>query len=102
MSQCDFCTSTDVLRFYPCRSFDSDSAQIGITYHGEGCTLHSIDEWAACPECAVLIDAKDLDGLVTHALKQYRAAGYIVALELAQHIRYTHQLFFQHRLESTS
>ncbi len=55
---CDFCNSPNVLWSYPAADFQVE----GMPFIG------SKGGWAACHDCAALIEAKDVDGLARRAL----------------------------------
>jgi hypothetical protein len=98
--QCDFCSSLDVVRWYQCRDFDSDSKAIGIKYAGEPVELHSVGEWASCRHCEAFIEAMDLEGLVNRACTQFnlKHPGYEIDGALRKHIAYTYELFFTNKV----
>jgi hypothetical protein len=95
---CDFCNSPDAPRWYPCKSFVSESADAGGPIKGWDLFLNSIRDWAACTKCAELIDAGDIEGLLAYVIKAYRLEGYIVPKPLADHLRHTYGLFFKNRI----
>ncbi len=53
-NRCDFCCSIDPVKEFPCADFPLP--------HDPG--MLSAGAWAACPPCAALVDAGDLNGLV--------------------------------------
>jgi hypothetical protein len=55
---CDFCASPEVLWSYPAADFHVEGTRL----------LGSEGGWAACHECAALIEADDRDGLARRAL----------------------------------
>ena len=58
MIVCDFCSSPDVLWSYPAVDFQVEGTRL----------LASEGGWAACHDCATLIEADDRDGLAQRAL----------------------------------
>jgi hypothetical protein len=95
---CDFCNAIGAPRWYPCKSFVSDSSDIGAKIDGITLSLRSIKDWAACTKCAEFIDTGDIEGLLNYVVKTYRAEGYEVPKPLVDHLRYTYQLFFKNRI----
>jgi hypothetical protein len=102
--QCDFCSSPEVVRWYKCRDFSSDSKAIGIEYRGQSAELFSVGEWASCGQCAALIDVMDLEGLVNRACIQFnlKHPGYEIGDEIDEvirkHVAYTYELFFTNKI----
>jgi hypothetical protein len=56
---CDICTQPGVTYEFPCAEFDA------IETDKE--TWGSTGSWMACNECALLIEKRDIDGMVTRA-----------------------------------
>ncbi len=97
MMICDFCSGLPVVAAYPCRDFALDGLPIG-----------SQGAWAACAECARLIDGDQRDAL---AWRTWRMAdrslflGHTPPLSArgipeeqgVASIRALHALFFAHR-----
>lgn len=66
---CDFCSSPAVIWRYP--AMDSNPAAALIIQNKdekELVLLNSEGDWAACEECAVLIEAEDKEGLLERTL----------------------------------
>jgi hypothetical protein len=99
--ECDFCSSPDVVRRYQCMDFDSESKDAGVLYDGVNLDLHSTNYWAACAECAKLVDAEDIDALLERAVKalevktRLRPRRYVA---FKSHVRHSYELFFKHRI----
>lgn len=57
---CDFCSSPDITRSYPCEEFEM--IEIG--------SIHQVSEgaWAACTPCAELIDADKWEELAVRSV----------------------------------
>jgi hypothetical protein len=80
---CDFCCSPEVLWSYPAANF-----------HVEGAPLASEGGWAACHDCAVLIEADDREGLAQRALS---SAPKFMRERCLPFMRALHAQFFQAR-----
>lgn len=61
---CDFCSTLNPTRVYPCTSFDIH-AIVPMN------PLLSGTDWLACEECAALIDGDDREGLVERAVASF-------------------------------
>jgi len=104
MAICDFCSSPNVVKCFGCRDFDADSIDVGVVYPKSGpdggpatITLKSIDFWAACPDCAALVEARDVPGLVKRALDEFeKQDGHPLTQRrgLEKHLKLTYDLFF--------
>lgn len=57
---CDFCLSPEIAWSYPAREMRID---------GHAIINKSDDEWGACEECAELIEARDVGGLVERCVR---------------------------------
>ena len=107
--ECDFCSSPDVVKKYPCRDFKSDSSQAAVEYDpcialpdtGGTIVLDSFDFWAACAECSAIVETGDVDALVTHVLSVFeRRDGrrHWQHDKLVAHLTLAYQQFFENRL----
>jgi hypothetical protein len=90
---CDFCTAEPTDRLYACRNF------VWLTHtmfaHG------SIGAWAACEECARLVDGSKWSELTERALAQFkRIHGYSAYEEpyFREQFREIHELFQEHMI----
>jgi hypothetical protein len=101
VKECDFCSAHEELKIYPCRSFDSDSRNIGVRPRGWTVELRSQNDWYACPACGDLIDAMDIEGLVNRVIAVFWTSTDDPRVREAfrQHIGYTYQLFFLNRIQ---
>lgn len=100
--QCDFCSSRNVVRRFPCRDFDSESKDVGVHFDTRvgpdtNLVLESKNFWAACSDCTKLVEAQDIEGLVNRALETFHPHPKI-AEKLRVHLLWTYGLFFQNRL----
>lgn len=98
--ECDFCSDhPKIVCWYECETFKADSRTIGLSYRGHTVELLSIERWAACRLCALLIEEMDLDALVDRVCEAHygkRQGGSREAFR--KHISYTYQLFFTNRI----
>lgn len=111
MDICDFCSSPAVVTRFACRDFDSSSKAAGVIYPDTWSTdsptnlvLASHDYWAACEDCRLLVEARDIGGLVKRALdahEQETGHRHPRHYELEQHLWRTYALFFRNRIETT-
>jgi hypothetical protein len=62
---CDFCSSPDVLYRAVCAPFDLEGVP-GIPLQ-----QHSIDDWAMCADCAILVTAGERKGLLKRANESF-------------------------------
>lgn len=61
---CDFCSQRKPLTWsYPCGEVDLRELKNPLM-------THSNDDWAACEECHALIEADDIEGLISYMLDQ--------------------------------
>jgi hypothetical protein len=85
---CDFCTAEPVHRLYACRNF---------MWLKHAMFAHeSIGAWAACEECALLVDGGKWAELTERALAQFKSIhGYSACEEpfFRERFREIHQLF---------
>ena len=81
---CDFCSSPDVLWSYPAANFQVEGTRV----------LASEGGWAACHDCAALIEADDRGGLARRALS---ATPAFMQERCLPFMRALHALFFQDR-----
>lgn len=80
---CDFCSSPDVVWSYPAADFVlSDTGQAS-----EGA-------WAACHECAELVQAGDREGLLKRSLSGFPE---FMREPVRSHVRELHRRFFDAR-----
>ncbi len=87
---CDFCSHPDPRWKYPANDFQLEDVQ----------RLGSQGAWAACDECAALIESGDKTGLLERALHTFPLVA-IVGRELAgSGIQMVHRLFFGSRTGS--
>ena len=108
MDICDFCSSPAVVIRFACCDFDSASKDAGVIYPGTRETncptnfvLASHDYWAACEACRLLVEARDIGGLVKRALDSHeQETGHRHPRhdELKQHLWRTYALFFRNRI----
>ena len=105
---CDFCASPHVARRFDCRDFASESAAAGVLYPETIATdrptnviLASRNYWAACAECADLVDNEHVDKLIRRALDEH-AKRYGRRItdrdDVTKHLRRTYRLFFDNRI----
>lgn len=90
---CDFCTAEPTHRLYACRNF----AWLNHTMFAH----ESIGAWAACAECARLVDGGKWSELTERALAQFkRIHGYSAHEEsyFRERFREIHQLFQEHMI----
>lgn len=105
---CDFCSSPEVVKRFECRDFDSPSEDAGVIYPDtkdtDGPTnliFASNDYWAACADCAALVEAADIDGLIRWAMDGYEervGRSHSRRAMLEKHLRQTYRLFFQNTI----
>ena len=62
---CDFCSSPEIVKDYDCEDFT-------IEFHGV--KNSSGGKWAACSDCARLIDSGDREGLTQRSYEKFRHA----------------------------
>jgi hypothetical protein len=90
---CDFCTAEPIQKMYSCANFLWQSQN--IFSHG------SVGEWAACRECAELIDNEKWNSLTERSLRyflrKHTVPRYDVPI-LREQFCGIHELFRQHRL----
>jgi hypothetical protein len=94
MNLCDFCSGQPVVVAYPCRDFTISDVPVGST-----------GAWAACADCAQLIDADQRDALAWRAVDRANrnllvgetGPVPVPADELFAWLRTLHELFFAHR-----
>lgn len=88
---CDFCSSPEVVLAYPCRNFSSE-------IHVPNAPGWSSDGWwAACANCAKLIEAGDRDGLARRAADTAPKPPGMDLKILIRLIRELHDNFWAHR-----
>src|SRR5262245_54900259 len=68
MNQCDFCSSPHPTWAYPARTFEMRNVGWG-----------SISDWAACEECADLIEHKKDDAMINQRMPRTWAAAFAQA-----------------------
>jgi hypothetical protein len=88
MAECDFCFEPDGWR-YPATDFILD--------YGLGTLQQSVAGWAACNDCSELIEANDMDGLITRCVSIGQAKLQIPSSELLALIRPIFVGFFASR-----
>jgi hypothetical protein len=108
MDICDFCDSPDVVERFQCRDFDSSSKTAGVLYPDPhfanmrtDVILASHDFWAACSECAKLVEAHDINGLVKRVMdedERKKGRPHPMRYGLEQHLWRTYALFFRNRV----
>jgi hypothetical protein len=90
---CDFCTAEPVHRLYACRNF---------TWLKHAMFAHeSIGAWAACEECALLVDGGKWAELTKRALAHFKMIhGYTANEEsyFREQFRELHHLFQEHMI----
>lgn len=107
--ECDFCSSPGVVKKYPCRDFKSDSSQAAVQYNpckalpvsGGTIVLDSHDFWAACAECAAIVETGDVDALVKHSLGAFEARDgrrHEQHDKLVAHLTLMYTQFFENRI----
>lgn len=82
---CDFCGAAAPGWRYPAHNFEMAP---GIGSHGD---------WAACDECAALIEAGDRDGLLRRCAE---SSGMLHIPSIVGELRRVHNLFFSNRMGS--
>ena len=93
--QCDFCcrkVSTVCLRKYDCADFNIDQ-------HG---LCQSIGPWAACQECAAMIDAEDRSNLALLSAKLLTEKAGISPQAALEAVSWVQSGFWAHRLTPAS
>ena len=97
MSECDFCSSKNVVRNFQCRDFDSSSLGAGVLYKETNVVLHSVNFWAACEECARYVLNQDIDGLLAHVIEALHVRETMndqQKFSFIRHLNHTYELFF--------
>lgn len=90
---CDFCSSPSIAWDYPTRSFQI----AGMQWASDG-------DWAACTDCAELIERGDRAGLVMHCITTFHSQGKLldmgaaVIADCTDQLAIMHALFFRHRI----
>lgn len=87
--KCDFCSAPDPTWKYPCEDFILEG-----THHG------SEGAWAACDDCAALIERNDRDGLALRSIESYPLRDYIPRGRLRRMMAKLHRHFFRKRAGS--
>ncbi len=108
MEICDFCSCSEVVKRFECADFDSPSMDAGVTYPNaedeeEDLVLASEGYWAACANCAALVEAGDVDRLIKRALDEHELKDgnpHPLHAELELHLRRTYDLFFENRVRA--
>jgi hypothetical protein len=83
IGHCDFCNEIDPRFEYPCRDFELGRLSSPVTLGGMTLDAQLSDgAWAACDECARLIDASDVEGLARRSARNMPPGieQYLVAL----------------------
>ena len=62
----------------------------------------SMNYWAACVECARLVEAEDLEGLIVHAIEEFEKRNDPVSIPCRRHLEQTYRLFFKNRIRISS
>jgi len=90
---CDFCSAPDPKKTYAAHDFEMRE-------------LHSrsIGDWAACGECAKLIDAGDHEGLLGRAMASFpgietASEDMELFMDLSDAMKYIHESFWKNRRE---
>ena len=90
---CDFCTAQPIEKLYGCRNFTWQKRNVFPGASGGG--------WAACRECAELVDSERWTSLTERSLRQFlihhRVAPRDVMI-LREQFRRIHELFRRHRI----
>jgi hypothetical protein len=95
---CDFCdVIPDTPKRYACKSFTVAVIERGVSVN----VMNSIADWCACPPCAALIDASDLEGLTDRSLAAEAPPeeDAEMRLELRRFLRVQFETFLHLRLE---
>jgi hypothetical protein len=90
---CDFCTAEPIQKLYRCGNFLWQRQS--IFPHG------SVGEWAACRECAELIDNEKWNSVTERSLRYFLRKHTVPRYDfpiLREQFREIHELFRQHRL----
>jgi hypothetical protein len=74
-NSCDFCGAAFVARFYACRNFEWDGRPVFTRPSTSG-------RWAACDECARLIDADSWSRLHRRVMREVRKRKGLTVVEL--------------------
>jgi len=93
---CDFCTAEPTHRLYACRNF--------VWLNHGMCAHESIGAWAACAECARLVDGGRWSELTERALAQFKKIhGYSAYEEsyFREQFRELHLLFRQNLIKES-
>jgi hypothetical protein len=96
--KCDFCSSPSITRLY--------DALDHVALRVSGFDLASEGAWAACDDCATLIDANDREGLLARSLDSFFdlnpqiPRNLLTRQALEQVLREIHRQFFAHRRNS--
>jgi hypothetical protein len=88
--KCDFCSGPKPTWKYPCEDFVL-----------AGTVLGSDGAWAACDECASLIEQNDRKGLAARCLETFHLvhpdAQYLPRRSVRKTLEEIHRYFFRHR-----
>ena len=90
---CDFCTGGPIDKLYSCRNFIWNKRAIFVH--------ESIGAWAACRDCAELIDRDAWSSLTERALQCFAREHAVARYDLPavrEQLREIHQLFRQHMI----
>ena len=93
---CDFCTAQPIRKFYSCRNFKWHAQNV---FPGG-----SAGAWAACAECAELVDAERWAVLTERSLREFLINHSITqgdVTRLREQFRLIHELFRQYRIPET-
>lgn len=96
--RCDFCSDPEIVKSYECHPHVMEEHDLGDML----LVSHTNDPWAACAQCASLIDAGDLRGLVQRGFARYyelhpEQFGRYPAGELIAELERTYRRFFELR-----
>jgi hypothetical protein len=93
---CDFCNQGSFVKAYACHSF--------VYLKGTPMEHYRCEEWAACGECAALIDAEQWGTLTDRAVRafvrQHQAIDYDVPA-LREHVSDLHRAFRQYLIRES-
>ena len=95
---CDFCRAAPVSKFYLCSNFEIGGKPVFTTGTTPG-------KWAACAECAELVDSRKWNTLTARVLQEFAYRHQVQRRELANlwaQFTEIHWLFAEHMLKEVS
>lgn len=89
---CDFCSDPHITTDYACKTFEHPDKRLG---------WGSLDDWAACAECAALVDAEKWEELADRSMLQYDTLPDDEKPIIREVVAELHQLFNQNRIRES-